>query len=498
MSEHKISSKIRVSFFPIYGEEIRKFIPMVLMMSFILFSYTILRDTKDVLLVSAAGAESISFIKLFGVAPATIISIIIYAKLSNFVRKDVLFYITIIPFILFFFLFAYIIYPNFALLHADNQTIVQLSLEYPRLKTALHVYGNWSYAAFYIMAELWAILLLPIGFWQLANDIVKFNEAKRFYPMFGLFGNFGTILSGVATQYFTSIRHDVLSGSDPWGLTLKYITTSFVLVSILIMLVYWWINKYIVEKECISMAKPTTNEVIEKPSRSLIENCKHLVSSKELPMIATIVVACGVVMGIIEPLWHHQIKEAFPNQNDYNSFLGMYSMTIGISSIVMMIVGTNILRIFGWKISALITPIVILVTSVPFFGFILCKDGVDISILKYIGLSSIMLSVWLGFAQSVMVKVTKYSLFDPTKEMCYIPLEEEIKVKGKAIIDGGGSRFGKAGGSIIQQVLLAITGGSIIGITPVLGGFVVLVIIAWLFAIRALSKDLTDRLHVAV
>ena len=68
------------------------------------------------------------------------------------------------------------------------------------------------------------------------------------------------------------------------------------------------------------------------------------------------------------------------------------------------------------------------------------------------------LVVFFGGAQNCLSKAAKYSVFDATKEMAFIPLDHDVKLKGKAAIDGVGSRLGKSGGSLIHQGLLMMFG----------------------------------------
>ena len=105
--------KLRSLFWPIHSYELKKILPMFFMFFCISFNYTILRDTKDTLIVTApgSGAEAIPFLKVWCVVPAAIIIMLIYAKLSNILSKEKLFYAMIIPFIIFFGLFGFILYP---------------------------------------------------------------------------------------------------------------------------------------------------------------------------------------------------------------------------------------------------------------------------------------------------------------------------------------------------------------------------------------------------
>ena len=97
------------------------------------------------------------------------------------------------------------------------------------------------------------------------------------------------------------------------------------------------------------------------------------------------------------------------------------------------------------------------------------------------------LAVIFGAAQNIMSKSAKYSLFDPTKEMAYIPLDEDSKVKGKAAVDVVGARLGKSGGSIIQLGLLTL--GPLAVITPYIGVILMFIIAAWIVAARSLNKQ---------
>ena len=135
------------------------------------------------------------------------------------------------------------------------------------------------------------------------------------------------------------------------------------------------------------------------------------------------------------------------------------------------------IRILGWRIGALATPLVMAVLGFPFFSSILL--GIDSP-------RNLSIAVIFGTIQTLLSKTTKYSLFDPTTQMAYIPLDEESKVKGKAAIEVLGSRMGKSGGSLVQQFLVLVF-GNIISAAPVLVCLYYSVLLWWAVSANRLA-----------
>lgn len=491
MTEHKFG-KLRRTFWPIHNYELKKLLPMLFMFFFISFNYSVVRNIKDALVVTApgSGAETIPYLKLYGVIPAAIIFMLIYAKLSNILSKPELFYVSVIPFIIFFAIFDLVLYPMQDVLH-PHEMIAKLQEQAPEgLYYFLAMFRNWSFALFYIFAELWGSVVLSLLFWGFANDTTKVEESKRFYALFGIGANLALEVSGLITGYYAQVKDNIPPGVDPMQNTLNGLIGTFVVCAFLIIVIYWWIQRYVLtDKRFFDATKVKKKDA--KPKMSLAASFKFLIHSKYMLYIAILVVAYGISINLIEVTWKGQVRLQYPSMNEYLQFMGVYNRCVAWTTIFMMLFVTgNVLRIFGWRTAAIITPAILLITGIIFFALIIFMEEAQ-PLVELFAFTPLYAAVVVGLIQNVVSKSSKYALFDPTKEMTYIPLDQESKVKGKAAIDVVGSRLGKAGGSLIQQMLFFI--GPLAVITPYIAGIIFVIIVGWIIAAYNLGHEFAEK-----
>src|SRR5256885_495296 len=114
--------KIRSYVWPIHPHELKKIIPMFLMLFCVCFNYSILRNLKDTLVVTAesSGAEVIPFIKVWAVFPAAVLITMLFTFLSNHLSRRKVFYLIVGSFLIYFLVFAFIIYPHHESLHFNS------------------------------------------------------------------------------------------------------------------------------------------------------------------------------------------------------------------------------------------------------------------------------------------------------------------------------------------------------------------------------------------
>lgn len=488
----------RATLWPIHNFELKKFLPLALIMFCILFNYTLLRDTKDTIVINSTGAGAISFLKLYCVTPAAILFVLIYAKLTNILSRENVFYAIVTPFLIFFGAFAFIIYPNLHALHPNVESVAALKIDYPALTGFIDIYAYWAFSLFYVLSEIWGSAMIGLMFWQFANHVVRMKESKRFYGLFLVIGNIALILSGQVVRFCSEdIKQFYSTPEEAWQMSLYLLMGSVVVLGVIAMLLYRWMHTSVLNDKRYFDPEEAGAPKKKKEKPSLMESAKIIFRSPELGLIAALIMAYGVTINLIEVQWKNQLGLYFSgDKGGYNAFMGNFSTMTGVFTIAFgWLVGSNVLRRVSWFTGAIVTPIIIALGGVIFFTFIFASEWAG-SILNAIAITPVTAAAFLGAAIVILSKGIKYSLFDATKEMAYIPLNDELKTKGKAAVDVIGGRAGKAGGAFVQsnlQMILAgtvATGGANIVMVTAPYAFVIFAAISilWLYAVKYLSK----------
>ena len=480
-------SKWRSYLWPIHKSEISRFLPLFFIFILIAFVYNILRSYKDTLVVTSAscGAEVLAFAKTWTVLPCAILMTILFTRLSSHFNKEKVFYIMIFLFLAFFVVFAFVLYPARDILHPHGFADYLQTILPKGLSGLIALIRNWTFTLFYVMSELWSSMIFTVLFWSFVNDSTTISDARRFYPVFCTGGNIAGILSGEATLLFSNNSYIswIPYGKTAWDQSIFWLTVTLIISGLLIMILFRHATKH--------MPKLAPVAPQDRPKYTFRQSLSYLLKSKYLICIALIVLGYNIVINLLEVVWKNQVKLLYPQAWEYNAYMGKVLILMGIfATLAGLFISTNLIRRYSWTFCALITPLVVGITGILFFSLTLLHQwGIPI---YFLAASPVVLSVTFGAIQNSLSRASKYTVFDSTKEMAFIPLDSQTKLKGKAAIDGVGSRLGKSGGSVIHQGLL-LTFSSLSAATPYIAAIFIGIVILWSMAVVSLGKQFDEK-----
>lgn len=472
---------------PIHRSELPKFLLTTALMFCILLIQNLIRATKDSIVNTMIATQATSFLKLWGVLPAAFLMTIIYIKLVSTIRSQKIFYIILSSFLLFFFAFGFIIFPNHQSLHVSDQTLAELTNYAPNFKWLILIVGKWSFSLFYIIAELWPNAIFSLLFWQFVNMVTTVEQSKRFYILFSLFGQTGLYISGQILMHLNSTaKHCIVNYNlqcDHNIFSIQILTTIILVLGCSALFIFWVLNNYVIVTENINF-KAKSSKV------SIVDGIRLAFELRYIRLILTLLICYGMAINLVEHPWKNIASTAYPTLAEYNAFVGSYLSYTGIVTIIFVLIGSNIVRYLGWFAAAIITPVIMFFTGTALF----VSAGEDslrsMFGILYISCDPVNTAITVGIVQNVISKSTKYTLFDSTKEMSYVPLDSELKNKGKATADMLGVKLGKSLSSFLFSVIFILvpntTYQSITGYLMVL--FIVICLI-WIWAVKELNKE---------
>lgn len=486
-------SKLRSYLWPIHNFELKKFLPMLGIFFFLSLNYNILRNLKDTLVVTApdSGAEVIPFIKVYIMFPLAVAMTALFAWLSRKISREKIFYSIVSFFLLFFAFFITVLYPYQHFFHPSTSADYLQGVLPQGFYGLIAMYRYWTFCAFYAMSELWSNIILFVLFWAFANEITRISEAKRFYGLLGLGANIAGIVAG---QISIWCAMQIVTGPDvdpiqTWQANINMLVSVVLVSGVLALALLRWMHVSVLTDARFYCPEKAKARKKNKHQFTLKESFIYIKNSPYLMSIAMIVIAYNLVINLVEVIWKHEVRALYPNPIDFNIYMNQVSTWIGIvATATALFISGNCIRRFGWTFTAMITPIILLITSIGFFSFMFFGDTLMPLVNPWLGISSLGIIVFFGSLQNVLSRGAKYTVYDATKELAFIPLSDECKLKGKTAIDGIGNRLGKSSGSLIHQLLLMLF-STLSASSPYIAVILLFLIGFWIFSTLSLGKQ---------
>jgi len=541
-SENKKTLKDRIKevFKPFYsrgedgddddGKEPYKYFFLAALGFFIILAYSILRVSKDALIISAGGAEMLPLLKLLGVLPATIlVSGLWDSSKKKFKQNAPLAALAI--FCVFFLVFV-LAMPHLNLIHSFSFAASFMPAGISKMLQF------WMYSLFYIASEMWAVVMIEGVTKSLQNQILNKEQQKRMISSAAMFQSFGLIAAGYITTSVFGIASLSLNAQ------IRILIFAFVACAIIIGALYKFANpdetKGTVVKDT---EKNTTDESINAIAKDLKEigaachsindsNKKLIFNAEDITInynmnteikdhvhlqskicfaagddsywgpirsifrystlrsVASVIMTYNISVVIFEVIWKNQVKIFCNSQAalTYGQFMGAFNMWTGIATIALCIMGPVISRIPP-RIRNQITPIILLSLSIVFFGLLIAPTFMA-NLCPYLFATSLENHLaqiaYCGLILNATVKSSKYCTVDYGNTEFWGNTAKAITDSFQSNINTKFGKIGKAVGSSIILVLI-IAVGSIANATLIIPLVLALTIITWMTSANGMS-----------
>ena len=461
------------------------------------FIYNGLRPLKITLVTSAssAGAEIIPFLKICGVLPGALFFTFLYTRLCEFFTRKQIFNTFVLIFLGYFFLFALLFYPQTDFFALKTLSGFLQGVLPSGLRGLVAMIEFWHVSLFYVLCEVWSSAVMFVLFWGLMNETSTMDEASKTYPFYNLFGNLAAAVSGLVIHKLSFLNLNISFLASQSSVYCCYF------INIMICIVFGVVAAFVFQllsskrKILKSRVEEKKKKDSEKPKYSFSESLVMVLKSRYLFCLLVLSISYNAIFTLFDTLWSQSVKDYFgSNQLDIVRFLADIQITKGVLSTLLAFCVPFLIRKLGWRKSALITPMFLLASGFVFFPLYFFQESEFLKGFFYdaFGLEVIWILAYCGGIQNALSRGSKYSIYDTTKEMAFIPLPLEQKRKGKAIIDGVASRMGKASGAVLFMLLLPLC-TSLSATVPYLAVASCFVLVAWIYSVAYLDKHIKKQ-----
>ena len=397
--------------------------------------HKILKVLKDTLVVTDPniGIQLIPFLKIWAFIPISVIVIKCVYICKNKYSYKTTYGIALTFFMLCLNGYVFLIRPIETSFLGNTHFLNYLVPSY--LQGFYLMLHYWPLSLFYVICDLWSIIMFSMLFWIYIDEIVSFEQGKRFFPLFSI--DIGGIILGpivILAAYF--------SGGS-WERQLELLMA----VVFILGLMLWCVFHKLSQKHKISCHK-TPKSSKNTTSFNLIKRN----GSSFVFHLALMVFIYEFTDSIFDLLWKGILVEYAPNPETFSKYLASIpSVSSVIATIIALFFSTTLLRKLSWFHIAVIAPILFGTLSLCFFlsYFFPFLAG---WISTPLGISTLSVTISIGAIQTCLMSVAKVTVFDNSKDLAFQLCNNEEKKHARGFSNAFATRFGKSTSNFTYQI----------------------------------------------
>jgi AAA family ATP:ADP antiporter len=275
--------------------------------------------------------------------------------------------------------------------------------------------AQWVDAAFFLFGLILGILLIS-QFWTLANSVYDPRQARR---LFGFIG-------GGAS----------LGGAFGSGITLW--TVENLGIANLLLVSAAGIGICVVMVMLVIRRQPMTNgdAVLPEAERGVGpgEAVRLLKESRHLQIISMVIAFAAIGAAVIDQQLNMAAAASKGTDTGLTAFLAEVTFYLSLVSLVVQVgLTSHIHRSLGLAFALLVLPVGLGTTAIAILA-----TG----------------ALWAPGVAKVLDSSLRYSLDKTTREVLFLPLQPDLKLRAKAFVDVTVDRMGKATGNLLALVLI--------------------------------------------
>ena len=443
-----------------------------------IFIQKILKVLKDTLVITDPniGIQLIPFLKIWALIPISMLAI-----KGIYICKSKYSYKATYGIALGFFMFTLSGYVFFI---KPIETSLFISINFENHSMPQYMKGfylmvrYWPLSLFYIICDLWSIIMFSILFWMYVDEIVSLDQGKRFYPLFSIDVG-GIVLAPIVA----------LSSFMSKGLWEKQLELLMILIFVL-GFVLWGLFSKTYQKYKI----PTnyTRYELSKSSRSFLRSFIQWSRYPFVIHLALIVFIFEFGDTLFELLWKGILFKLTSDPKIFSTYLAnILSISGVLSTIIALFFSTTLLHKLSWYHLAVIAPVLFGLLTLCFF-LSYCFPYMTVWITAPLGISALSLTVLIGAIQICLMSVVKVTVFDNSKNLAFQLCNSEEKGIARSFSTAFANRFGKSTSNVTYQISSIVCADITIAAPYLISGLLMCIPI-WLLSLSFTSKQFLLR-----